>query len=79
MATPEQRASVFNATRSPRRSLWTGPLTVATWAIGVKELPSWRCHVILFEFRSDRKCYAETVTIRAVQLTKDFLEEWYTG
>ena len=61
VATPEQRASVFSATRSPRRSLRTGPLTVATWAIGVKEVPSWRCHVTLIELRPDYEKYEEFV------------------
>lgn len=46
---PEQRARVFRATRSPRRSLRTEPRTVATWIFvsgGMAE-PSGRCHSTL--------------------------------
>lgn len=47
VAMPEQRASVFRATRSPRRMFRTGPRTVAQCLTGVKVSPSLMCHSTL--------------------------------
>lgn len=47
VAIPEQRARMFNATRSPRRILRTGPRTVAQCLIGVMVSPSPTCHSTL--------------------------------
>ena len=47
VAMPEQRASVFKATLSPRRIFLTGPLTVAQCLIGSNGSPSLMCHSTL--------------------------------
>ena len=47
IAMPEQRASVFRATRSPSKILRTGPRTVAQCFTGVKVEPSLMCHSTL--------------------------------
>lgn len=49
VAMPELRARMLSATRSPRRILRTGPVTVAQCVMGVKLEPSWMCHFTLAE------------------------------
>lgn len=47
VAIPEHRASVFKATRSPRRIFLTGPRTVAQCSTGLMECPSNTFHSTL--------------------------------
>ena len=54
VAMPEHLAKRFKATRSPRRILRTGPLTVAQWVMGVKDSPSLTCHSTLISLEVSR-------------------------